>query len=68
MITEFKLYGTEIKSAEEFETQHGHYDVNKGAIGGHISYIFTPTGIGTAIKLKCSVCNEEKDITDYNTW
>lgn len=31
-------------------------------------YELTGTGIGTAITIKCPVCGEEKDITDYDCW
>ena len=68
MITEFKLNEKEAKLAEEFEKKHRHPDVNKGAIGGHISYEFTPTSIGDAISIRCFVCGEEENITDYNSW
>ena len=30
--------------------------------------LLSPTGIGTAIKLKCSECEEEVDITDIDSW
>ena len=30
--------------------------------------LLSPTGIGTAIKLKCSKCEEEVDITDIDSW
>lgn len=31
-------------------------------------YDLTGTGIGTVIKIKCPVCGEEQDITDYDCW
>ena len=31
------------------------------------SYCFTPTGIGTIIKIKCS-CGKFKDVTDDSHW
>lgn len=36
-----------------------------GAIGGRLTYSFTPTGLGTVVKVKCA-CGEEIDLTDYN--
>lgn len=66
MITEFKLNESEAQKAKEFEEKHRHPDIYKGAIGGHISYEFTPTSIGTAVTIKCSICNTEENITDYN--
>jgi hypothetical protein len=31
------------------------------------TYCFTPTGIGTAIKIQCS-CGKGEDVTDVSTW
>lgn len=38
-----------------------------GPIGGRLSYVFTPTTLGTAIKVKC-VCNQEIDLSNYEEW
>ena len=65
---EFKLSEKEAKAADEFENKHRHPDVYKGAIGGHMEYIFTPTSIGSACTVKCSICGESKNITDYDVW
>ena len=35
---------------------------------GHCIYDLCGTGIGTVIKLKCPICGEEVDITDYDCW
>lgn len=40
---------------------------NQGAIGGRLTYCFTPTGLGDVIKVKCS-CGEEIDLTIYEDW
>lgn len=37
------------------------------AIGGRLTYCFTPTSIGTSIAVKC-VCGTEIDLTDYKKW
>lgn len=65
---EFKLNEKEEVAAKEFEQQHMHPEVNKGAIGGHINYIFTPTSIRDACVISCDICGEEKNITDYDSW
>lgn len=39
-----------------------------GAIGGAITYSFTPTSLGTIVKLHDSVTGEELDLTDYLSW
>ena len=67
-MTEFKLSEKEAKAAEEFEKQHSHPNTYKGAIGGHMEYIFTHTSIGNACTVKCSICGESKNITDYDIW
>lgn len=32
------------------------------------SVTFTHSGIGIGKSVKCNVCKESKNITDYNTW
>ena len=32
------------------------------------TYMFIPGGIGTIAKIKCNVCDEELNITDYDNW
>ena len=68
MITEFKLNKLESERARHFRTIHQHPGTNKGAIGGHIEYIFTPTSVGDACSIRCVICGEEENITDYSHW
>lgn len=42
-------------------------DKKTGAIGGAISYNFTPTSIGMAITVNCA-CGKTENITDYDNW
>ena len=65
---EFKLSEKEEVAAKAFLEKHRHPDVNKGAIGGHINYIFTPTGVGNACTIKCTICDAEENVTYYNKW
>jgi hypothetical protein len=44
-----------------------HKTANQGAIGGRLTYCFTPTNLGTIIKIKCA-CGEELDLTNYESW
>lgn len=37
-----------------------------GAIGGAITYSFTPTGLGVVIKIQHGVTDEELDLTDHD--
>lgn len=38
-----------------------------GAIGGRLTFSFTPTGLGPIITVKCA-CGEEKDVSNYDMW
>ena len=38
---------------------------NDGAIGGRITYSFTPTSLGLIKKIECG-CGEKLDLTDYD--
>jgi hypothetical protein len=40
---------------------------NQGAIGGRLTYCFTPTSLGVATSVKCA-CGEEVNVTDYGSW
>lgn len=64
----FKLTDSEFKKAETFKEDHQHKEINKGAIGGHIEYRFSPNGIFRALSIKCLICNKELNITDYSVW
>ena len=39
----------------------------KTAIGGRLTYSFTPTGIGCIVAVRCS-CGRELDLTDWKNW
>ena len=65
---EFKLNEKETELAEKFMQEHRHSEVYKGAIGGHLEYIFTPTSVGDACSIHCSICDAVENITDYNSW
>ena len=38
-----------------------------GAIGGELSYTFTPTGLGAMLVVRCA-CGEEFNATDFSLW
>ena len=61
-----KFSELEVYRYRQFEKEHRHKDVNKGAIGGHLEISLTPTSLGTAKSIKCSICGCENNITDYN--
>jgi hypothetical protein len=62
---EFKLNLEEIEAAKLFIEKHPPHE---GHSNGCLSYIFTPTGIGTTVTIRCNTCGEELDITDYSYW
>lgn len=38
-----------------------------GAIGGAYTWEFTPTSLGTVVKVRCA-CGELLDVSDYDNW
>ena len=60
----------ELRSERAFRDRHYEmHNSGKTKAGGN-TYVYelTGTGIGTCIKIKCPVCGEEADITDYESW
>ena len=41
--------------------------MNQGAIGGRLSYRFTPTGLGEIVVVTCA-CGEEVDLSFSEDW
>jgi hypothetical protein len=37
------------------------------AAGGAVTYLFTPTGIGLNVSVRCA-CGDKVDCTDYDSW
>ena len=40
----------------------------QGAIGGRLTYEFTPTSLGMIVKVKDSMYHNEIDLSDYQDW
>ena len=57
------LSNKEMSQFREFK--HSHY---KTCGTSDVWVLLSPTGIGTAITLKCCKCGEEVDITDIDHW
>lgn len=38
-----------------------------GAIGGRLSFIFTPTGLGNIVQVKC-ICGATNTLTNFENW
>lgn len=60
----YSLNEKEANAYAEFQKQH--YELHKGIKACGCSVTFTHSGIGKSVK--CNVCKESKNITDYNTW
>lgn len=68
----FEISKQEYKNLHEWLEKHNKTclyadPMSQGAIGGRLSYIFTPTGLGTCISVKCA-CDKEINITDTSDW
>ena len=62
----FEINEAECKRADVFAEKHSICKAHP--IGGSkFSYIFTPT-IGMNVHIKCLICGEEEDVSDYNCW
>jgi len=42
-------------------------EIYVGAIGGAITFCFTPTGLGDCVEAQCA-CGEKINVTDYEEW
>ncbi len=52
---------------KKYDDWHNDCDFDAGCIGGRITFEFTPTGLGTCLKIKC-LCGEEIDLTESDNW
>lgn len=63
----FSLNPNEVNEYYKFIKEHKNCKCS-ATIGGKISVIFTPTGLGNAKTVKCNVCGKEEEITDVSNW
>jgi hypothetical protein len=63
-----KLDKWENKIDKKVAKKQGTKEPYYGATGGSLTYCFTPTSIGTVIKVKHGFTNEEIDLSDYESW
>jgi len=59
----FQLSQKEEKSAKDWQKYHKGICTYRS-----FSYVFTPTGIGDAVYIRCDYCKKQKEITDYENW
>lgn len=66
----FTLEGKELENAEAFKKKHRESCCSKQnlTLGEYWTYSFMPTGLGPAVSIKCNLCGEEENITDYDCW
>ena len=62
----FTMSDKEAKAIKEFKADHSSCQSNK--LSTSYEYVLTGTGVGTAISIRCPVCGEEKNVTDYDMW
>ena len=66
----FNISGVELDKVNEFKKKHCKSCTSKQNLtaGEYWSYKFIPSGIGTTVIVKCNLCGEEEDITNYDCW
>ena len=69
----FELHGKELEMFNDWDRKHKKVcellndpDFSP-AIGGRLTFSFTPTGLGSGVSAKCA-CGAEKDCTDIDSW
>lgn len=68
-ILSFSADPVESLFAKMFTIRHRiAHDGANAAVGGMFSYEFTPTSVGVAVVVKCNVCNDRLDATNYDSW
>lgn len=63
----FSLDKYEQEKLREWQAGHNK-NVYTGAIGGRYTYSFTPTSLGTIVKVHDAVTKTEIDLTEYESW
>jgi len=64
----FTLQGSELEKFDKWNKKHKHKcNIPATTIEGRLTFSFTPTGLGAAVKVKCE-CGKEKNLTDYSKW
>jgi len=64
----FDLDTEQLKKYIEWDSQHFcKLKKNSGAIGGRLTFSFTPTSLGLIVKINCG-CGEELDLSEYKEW
>jgi len=56
------------EKAMKLQEVSGSSELNAGAIGGVYTYSFTPTSLGTVVKITNGLTNDVLDLSDYEDW
>lgn len=64
----FSLTPQQSEEVNNWLEKHECKQIDAGAIGGAFSYIFTPTGLGVIEKIRCNICLEILDVSEYDEW
>ncbi len=60
----YRMTESEMEARKKFIDEHHKRCGNSGSF----LYGIEHCGIGASLSIKCPVCGEEKDITDYSVW
>lgn len=66
----FTITGTELEAVEKFKIKHRASCASKQNLTAceYWTYTFIPGGVGTVKTIKCNLCGEEMDVTDFSNW
>ena len=65
---EFALSQTELEKLNKWLEERPKKDAYTGAIGGRLTYMFTPNNLGMTVKVKDELTGDVVDLTDYSEW
>lgn len=63
---DFRISELEENTLKEFAELHR--DCKNATIGGKFTYMFTKTGLGTIVEVRCNVCGEINVLSDSSDW
>ncbi len=66
-MNKFELTSEEVERIRKWDKNHFCTLTTEGAIGGRLTYSFTPTGLGVVTEVECA-CGAKIDLTDYDSW
>lgn len=62
----FELDESQEEILQEWLSEHD-CDADAGSIGGRLSYVFTPTGLGDLVEVRC-LCGGKISLTNSDNW